>query len=70
MPSTVIDHFSYDEINTTLKITFRSGNIYVYKDVPQKVYSDLKIAGSKGRYFNHYIKNRYTFEHLAADPGR
>ncbi|HEY0177393.1 MAG TPA: KTSC domain-containing protein [Pedobacter sp.] len=46
-------------------MTFRSGNIYVYKDVPQKVYSDLKIAGSKGRYFNHYIKNRYAFEHLA-----
>jgi hypothetical protein len=64
MPSTVIKHFSYDSGTSTLTITFVSGNVYNYKDVPQKVYRSLKIAGSKGSYFNRFIKNRFEFEQL------
>lgn len=67
MPSTVIEHFSYDQASSTLKITFRSGNVYAYKKVPQKVYDELKAAGSKGGYFNRFIKYSYEFEHLLAD---
>lgn len=68
MPSTVIELFNYNHLTATLKIVFRSGNIYAYKDVPESVYQDLKIAGSKGRYFNHHIKNIYKFEHLQKGP--
>ncbi|SEB19426.1 KTSC domain-containing protein [Pedobacter hartonius] len=64
MPSTVIEHFSYDPDSSTLTIIFVSGNVYSYKDVPRKVYRSLKIAGSKGRYFNHFIRNKFEFEHL------
>jgi hypothetical protein len=64
MPSSVIHHFSYNAKNASLKITFQSGSVYVYKDVPKKVFRALTIAGSKGRYFNSFIKNVYLFEQL------
>ncbi len=64
MPSTVIEHFNFDQKTGTLKITFVSGNRYAYKNVPEKVYNTMKISGSKGRYFNRFIKDKYDFEKL------
>ena len=65
MPSTVIRHFSYDPSASTLTITFLSGNVYRYQEVPPEVYQSLRIAGSKGRYFNFYIKDKYRFVHVS-----
>jgi len=64
MPSTVIEHFSYDPDSSSLKVTFVSGNIYIYLDVPEKIYTALKIAGSKGRYFNYFIKDKFKFKKI------
>lgn len=64
MPSSVINYFSYDEKSSTLKITFVSGMVYSYQKVPKKNFEMLKIAGSKGRYFNHYIKDKFKFKKL------
>lgn len=62
MPSSVIQHFEYNDKSKTLKITFVTGMEYDYKNVPEKVYELFKISGSKGRYFNHYIKNKFKFK--------
>lgn len=67
MPSTVIDLFNYDHRSATLRIVFRSGNVYAYKKVPEEVYNDFKKAESKGRYFNQMIKNKFTFEQLRSE---
>jgi len=67
MPSTVIDLFNYNHKTATLRIVFRSGNVYAYKDVPEEVYNEFKLAPSKGKYFNQSIKNKFTFEHLRSD---
>ncbi|RZL36701.1 MAG: KTSC domain-containing protein [Pedobacter sp.] len=64
MPSSVINFFSYDEKSSTLKITFVTGMVYCYQNVPKKTFEMLKIAGSKGRYFNHYIKDKFKFKKL------
>jgi len=64
MPSSVINHFSYNADAKSLRITFVTGLVYQYKDVPQKVFNMLKSAGSKGRYFNHYIKDKYKFQRI------
>ena len=61
MPSSVISHFSYDELHKKLKITFVTGMVYIYQNVPVKTYEMLKISGSKGRYFNAYIKDKFKF---------
>ena len=62
MPSSVIDHFSYDADAKSLKITFVTGMVYSYQKVPKKIFEMLKAAGSKGRYFNHYIKDKFKFK--------
>ncbi|MCX3265246.1 KTSC domain-containing protein [Pedobacter agri] len=64
MPSCVIDHFSYDANKKSLQITFVSGLVYLYRNVPEKIFNMLKAAGSKGRYFNQHIKNHFKFKKI------
>ena len=64
MPSTVISSINYDAATSTLKITFVSGMIYDYKNVPEKVYHALKTSGTKGICLNQHIKGKYLFEKI------
>ncbi|QPH40785.1 KTSC domain-containing protein [Pedobacter endophyticus] len=67
MPSSVISHFSYNEQDKVLKITFVTGLVYHYKNVPKRTYSLLKSSISKGRYFNFHIKDKFKFEKIESD---
>ncbi|SMC94897.1 KTSC domain-containing protein [Pedobacter africanus] len=62
MPSSVIRYFDYNKESHTLKIIFVTGIEYHYKNVPERVFQMLRAAGSKGRYFNHYIKDKFKFK--------
>jgi hypothetical protein len=62
MPSTVIAAMHYYPATSTLRIIFRSGMIYDYKNVPEKVFMEMKAAYSKGTYLNQHIKPVYEFE--------
>ena len=62
MPSTVVAHSHYDAVTSTLRITYMSGAVYDYKDVPESVYADMKASGSKGIFLNLHIKGHYAFE--------
>jgi hypothetical protein len=62
MPSTVIDLIEYENASCILTIRYLSGQVYHYKNVPEKVYKELIASGSKGRYLNHHIKHKYYFE--------
>lgn len=64
MPSTVIANIMYDAVTANLRITFVSGMIYEYKNVPQEVYNALKTSGAKGIYLNRNIKGKYKFEKI------
>lgn len=65
MPSSVIKHFSCNEKSQTLKIKFVTGLVYLYKNVPPKTVKMLVASGSKGRFFNYYIKDKFPFQKLA-----
>jgi hypothetical protein len=52
----------YDPATEILRITFVSGMVYDYKNVPQHVFASLKTSGSKGTYLNRHIKNHYRYE--------
>jgi len=64
MPSTVIYKVSYDAPSSTLRITFVSGNVYDYMNVPAEIYTFIQQAPSKGIYFNQNIKGRYPFKRI------
>lgn len=50
----------YDPDTQVLTVEFKNGGQYSYADVPQDEYDSLMGAGSKGSYFNNYIKDSYT----------
>ena len=64
MPSTVISTIDYDPASSMLRITFVSGLIYEYKDVPETVYQGLKTSTAKGIYLNKNIKGKFQYEKI------
>ena len=68
MPSSVVSSISYYPETAILRITFVSGMIYDYKNVPEEVYYAMKTSGSKGTYLNQHIKGNYEFEKVVKKP--
>lgn len=66
MPSSVIRAFDYDASARRLKVTFVTGKLYIYLDVPQDIADALRAARSKGEYFNRAIRDHFRFERLRA----
>ena len=62
MPSTVILKSSYNADTATLTITFVSGLVYDYKNVPEETFKAMINSGAKGIYFNKHIKGKYEWE--------
>jgi hypothetical protein len=57
--SSIISEAEFE--NDVIYITFKSGGVYAYYNVPQKVYDDLIAAQSAGRYFHDHIEGKYPF---------
>ena len=64
MPSSVVAHIYYNEETSVLRVTYQSGSVYDYKDVPLREYKHMKAAVSKGKYLNERIKGHYAFEKI------
>lgn len=57
MDSSCIASMGYDLKQRELEIEFRkSGEIYLYRDVPAEEYSEFVAAESKGTYLNQVFK--------------
>ncbi|MFD0792146.1 KTSC domain-containing protein [Mucilaginibacter litoreus] len=65
MPSTVIKDINYNKERNELTINYVSGQVYVYKHVPENVYKELKASRVKGRYLHFFVKDKYKFEKIA-----
>jgi hypothetical protein len=64
MPSSVIAGMQYDDERQRLLVTFVTGRIYEYVDVPPDVAHAFRSAFAKGTYFNGYIRDRYDHREL------
>jgi hypothetical protein len=62
--SSMICAVGYDEKTRTLEVTFNSGSIYRYHNVPKEAYEGLLAAGSKGSYMNANIIDCYPDEQV------
>lgn len=60
MPSTVIKTWVYAPERRVLTVTFVSGRVYAYQDVPAEVAEGFRLAFAKGVYFNRAIRDRYS----------
>jgi hypothetical protein len=64
MQSSVIADFKYNAKNELLRVTFVSGMVYDYKNVPENVVAEMKTAASKGTYLNRCIKGKFMFKKI------
>jgi len=51
----------YDTGTEVLEVVFRAGGVYRYQNVPEYVYQELMSASSHGTYFQHYVKNTFSY---------
>jgi lysyl-tRNA synthetase class 2 len=65
MPSSVIRRFEYNPDTRDLEITFVTGRVYVYADVPAEAHQAFAKAFSKGEFFNRCIRDQYQFREVA-----
>lgn len=65
MPSTAVAEIKYDPKRERLTVTFITGCVYEYVDVPAEVAASFQSAFSKGTFFNTYIRDRYDFREIA-----
>jgi hypothetical protein len=61
MPSSVIRRFSYDERERRLRVTFTSGDVYDYFDVPPDLPVERRAAFSKGAFFAERVRDRFDY---------
>jgi KTSC domain len=64
MPSTAIRFFRYDSAKRELQVTFVTRRRYIYDDVPPDVFDAFRAAFSKGAFFNHEIRDRYSYREV------
>ncbi len=60
--SVAIQEFDYDAEKKILRVEFDRGGVYLYHDVPEAVYKEMKAAPSVGQYFNNTIRDRYGYD--------
>ena len=59
--SSNIAAIGYDEDSQTLQVEFNNGSNYQYFDVTERVFNELRDAGSVGAYLASNIKGVYRF---------
>lgn len=61
MPSSVIRHYLYEPASRSLLITFVSGRRYRYHGVPAETAQAMRLAFSKGEFFNRQIRDHFGY---------
>ncbi len=51
----------YDTESQDLVVTFNSGAIYEYNNVPWEKFTKFRMAKSQGKYFNESISRSYKY---------
>lgn len=57
--SRAISEIAWDPETDTLEVTFTSGNIYTFDNVPREDWERFKAARSKGTFYHQVIKPTY-----------
>jgi hypothetical protein len=66
--SSLITDIKYHEGSRECFVKFKSGAVYVYKDVPPEVWDELQHSHSKGRFVNVTLRRGYQYEAVSAAP--
>ena len=64
--SDAIASLEYDIERQVVTCTFHQRGSYNYFDVGPQVFAEWNAAGSRGTYFNLYIRERYEYDRLSS----
>lgn len=64
--SSVMSWVRYDRSRRSLRICFKSGNIYEYGSFPPDLFRDFLHAESKGRFFGKVIRPEFPYRKITA----
>lgn len=62
--SSVIAAVAYEPKSMTLRIHFRNNGIYDYYGVPASLVNQFVSAPSKGKFYAHFIKGRFSQQRI------
>jgi hypothetical protein len=65
--STTLASACYDHRRLQLQVKFRDGTRYTYAAVTPALFRDLIGASSKGKFFNQYIRDRFSYARLVPE---
>lgn len=57
--SSAMDAVGYDKDKQQLFIAFKQDDTYTFCRVPESIYQGLLSAGSKGSYYDNFIKDKF-----------
>ena len=57
--SSNIEAVGFNELKMLLRVEFKSGGTYEYKNVPRKVWMDFIKSKSLGKFFYKNIRDKY-----------
>jgi hypothetical protein len=60
----------YEAKSHSLMTVFRTGETYLYKNVPLFVHERLMSADSKGKFMHKYVIGRFDYERVATTKSR
>jgi hypothetical protein len=62
--SECVAELSYDLETETATCEFVKRGTYTYSGVEPQVFLEWNTAGSRGEYFNNYIRGQYSYERI------
>jgi len=62
--SECVDVLEYDMNTNEMTVHFEKRGSYLYKGVEPLVYAEFNHAGSRGQYFNQYIRGNYESQRI------
>ena len=63
--SECVASLSYDPEREQMTVEFQERGTYTYFDVDVNTYSEFNNAGSRGTYFNMYVRDRFEYERIS-----
>lgn len=54
----------YDDDSGVLEVEFTNGAVYQYLEVPDRIYSALVSASSKGKYLHQAVKGKFPYRQV------
>lgn len=62
--STNLVKTEYDTDTNKLVVEFKNGSRYEYDEVPHKIYTQLRMSESQGKFFNTSISKTYKYKKI------